>query len=240
MSEAPALDAARGDFAHRLGHEFRDPGLLELALTHRSWANERTSDATYERLEFLGDAVLGLLAAEWLFQRHDEAPEGELSRRKSYLVSERVLAAEGRRLGLGEVLRLGVGEERSGGRSKPSLLADALEAVIGAVFLDGGLQAARGPVVRLLERAATSGPPLELRDAKSRLQELTQGLDRELPAYRHVASEGPDHEKVFTVECWVGERLVAIGRGGSKKLAEQRAAAGALAALEASEGPADG
>lgn len=236
MSEARDSDPAREGFAARLGYAFRDPRLLETALTHRSWANERSTDGTYERLEFLGDAVLGLLAAEWLYRRHDEAPEGELSRRKSYLVSEGVLADEGRRLALGEVLRLGVGEERSGGREKTSLLADALEAVIGAVYLDGGLTAVRPLVARLLERAAAAGPPLALRDAKSRLQEITQAQERELPSYRHVGAEGPDHEKIFTVECRVGERLVAVGQGGSKKLAEQRAAAAALAVLEAGPG----
>lgn len=231
MSDAPDHDAALRELSARLGYRFREPALLGTAVTHRSWANERASDATYERLEFLGDAVLGLLAAQWLYDRHAEAPEGELSRRKSYLVSERVLAAEGRRLGLGEALQLGVGEERSGGRRKPSLLADAVEAVIGAVFVDGGLEAARRLVEPLLERAAATGPPLELRDAKSRLQELTQALDRAVPTYRHVAEEGPDHEKVFTVECWIGDRLAAVGQGGTKKLAEQRAAAAALAAL---------
>jgi ribonuclease-3 len=222
-------DPTSGGFTERLGYAFHDPGLLEAALTHRSWANERGSDATYERLEFLGDAVLGLLTAAWLYQRHDGASEGDLSKRKSYLVSERVLAAEGRRLGLGEALRLGVGEERSGGRRKASLLADAMEAVIGAVFLDGGLDAARALVGPLLERAAEAGPPLDLGDAKSRLQEMTQALDRELPTYRLVAQEGPDHEKLFTVECWVDERRVAVGRGGTKKIAEQKAAAAALA-----------
>lgn len=235
MSEPTDRAAVTRAFAERLGHSFRDPALLERALTHRSWANERSSRETYERLEFLGDAVLGLITAEWLFARFGEAPEGELSRRKSYLVSEKVLAAEGRRLELGDALLLGVGEERSGGRDKPSLLADALEAVLGAVYLDGGPEAARKPIFRLLERASSSGPPFGLRDAKSRLQERTQALDRELPSYRLAGEEGPDHEKLFTVECRVGDRLVAVGQGGSKKLAEQRAAAAALAALEAAD-----
>jgi ribonuclease-3 len=216
----------------RLGFRFRRPELVDLAITHRSHAHESDRGGHYERLEFLGDAVLGLVAAEWLYRRHPELPEGDLSKRKSFLVSRPVLADYARTLGLGEVLRLGVGEERSGGRAKDSLLADSLEAVFGAVFLDGGFEAVRKVVHGLLEAAER---PAEQRhfDAKTRLQEVAQGRGWELPVYRLVEERGPDHEKVFIVECLLEGRPAGRGDGRSKKLAEQGAAAAALEALAA-------
>lgn len=219
------------DFESRLGYTFTEPSLLQEALTHRSFANERDLEANYERLEFLGDAVVGLVAAEWLYRRHPELAEGDLSKRKSYLVSEPVLASYAEKLELGEILRLGVGEERSGGRTKSSLLADSLEAVVGAVFLDGGFAAARAVALPLLQRAAGT-PREELRDAKTGLQELVQGRGWPLPDYRHIAEEGPDHRKRFHVECWVGGRRVGVGQGRTKKEAEQRAARAAVNTLE--------
>lgn len=224
----------------RLGHRFRDPALLELAVTHRSHAYERGSGEHgehYERLEFLGDAVLAAAAAEWLYRRYPDLPEGDLSQLKGWLVSRPVLARHARRLGLGELLRLGVGEERSGGRDKDSLLADALEAVLGAVFLDGGFEAARRAVERLLVEAAAERPGDPLRaDAKTRLQELAQARGWSLPRYRLVGEEGPEHEKTFTVECRLEGGAAATAAGPSKKAAEQRAAAAVLAEVEA---PAD-
>src|SRR5262249_26970078 len=156
----------------------------------------------YERLEFLGDAVLGALAAEWLYRQLPAADEGELSKVKSYLVSEPVLAAFAGELGLGPLLRLGVGEERSRGRDKPSLLADALEAVIGALYLDGGLAVVRRLVTPLLSsgRAAWRADAA-LRDAKTALQERLQAKGDEPPEYRLIATSGPDHQKRFAVEC---------------------------------------
>jgi ribonuclease-3 len=214
----------------RLGHRFRRPDLLAAALTHRSWAHEQGSGEHYERLEFLGDAVLGLVAAEWLFARHPELPEGELSKRKGHLVSRPVLARHAQELGLGEELRLGVGEERSGGRRKASLLADVWEAVLGAVYLDGGLEAAEKLVHPVLEDASMrrSGAAA---DAKTRLQELLQARGMPLPAYDLLETAGPDHAKRFTVECRVGGEAYGRGDGRSKKIAEQAAAASALEAL---------
>lgn len=215
----------------RLGYRFRRPELLERALTHRSFANEQGLEENYERLEFLGDAVLGMLAAEWLFERHPDLPEGELSKLKSSLVSERTLAAHARRVELGEELRLGVGEERSGGRGKRSLLADSMEAVLGAVWLDGGVGAAR-PVVRaFLETATAARKGRDVGDHKTQLQEVLQARGWERPTYRVAAEEGPDHDKRFAVECEVRGEVLGRGEGPSKKLAEQRAAARALERL---------
>lgn len=220
------------DLERRLGYRFRDGGLLELALTHRSWANEQDLGANYERLEFLGDAVLGLVTAEWLYTEHPELPEGQLSKRKAVLVSQPALARHARRLGLGEELRLGVGEERSGGREKASLLADSLEAVFGAIFLDSGLEPARKVILPLLERGEDEREHRRHQDAKTRLQELTQARGWDLPEYRLVSEEGPDHAKTFRFECRVAGELLGGGEGRTKKLAEQRAAAAALKALE--------
>jgi ribonuclease-3 len=221
-------------FEKRLGYRFRRPELLELALTHRSYANERGSDAHYERLEYLGDAVLGLVAAEWLYRNHPELPEGELSRLKAQLVSRGALARHAASLALGDELRVGVGEDRSGGRTKPSLLADSLEAVFGAVYLDAGLTVAAKVVVRMLrplmdmEEGRTQ---LLDADAKTHLQEVAQAHGWALPEYRHVGASGPDHNRTYQVECWLEGRRVGAGEGSSKKLAEQRAAADALGRL---------
>ena len=221
---------AASELEKKLGYKFREVNWLVTALTHRSYSNERGAGAHYERLEFLGDAVLGLIAAEWLFQKYPDRPEGELSRIKSHLVSARTLGHEAEALGLGEQLRIGVGEERSGGRRKASLLTDSLEAVFGALYLDGGLRAARNWIEPMLERAL-QGADQEFGDAKTALQEQLQAKALPLPEYRLAAEEGPDHQKVFTVECWIDGALAGTGVGETKKLAEQRAAALALASL---------
>lgn len=222
------------EFAKLLGHEFDQPELLEAALTHRSFASEQGQSEHYERLEFLGDAVLGVLASEWLFEEFPEVPEGRLSELKGYIVSEPALAAHARHLDLGSALRLGVGEERSGGREKASILSDAMEAVFGAVYLDAGLDGARRLVGPMLQTALEERSSRPHGNAKGRLQELCQGRGWELPQYAHIAQEGPDHEKLFTVECRVRDISMAVATGRSKLLAEQRAAAAALAVLEAS------
>jgi len=217
----------------RLDYTFVDPTLLAMALTHRSWANEQGLDEHYERAEFLGDAVLDLLVAHWLYAQHPRMAEGELSKLKSYIVSEPVLAQWARDLELGPALRLGIGENRSGGREKPSLLADAVEAVLGAIYLDGGLEAARQVTYRWLAGASAAAmEELLVTDAKTTLQEVAQSKGLELPIYRHVAQEGPDHEKRFFVECWLGGERVSTGSGASKKQAEQSAAGAALVALQ--------
>jgi ribonuclease-3 len=206
--------------------------LLEAALTHRSYANERDLEVNYERLEFLGDAVLTLISADWLYRRYPLSSEGELSKIKSYLVSEPVLARIAADLELGSLIQLGVGEDRSGGRDKPSLLADALEAVIGALFIDGGLEAARRFVEGVLDVVHSRRSEDEYRDAKSTLQERLQARGRALPRYVLIASEGPDHEKHFTVECRISGSVLGSGEGRSKKHAEQAAAEAALELLD--------
>ncbi len=204
--------------------------MLEQALTHRSFANDRGLERDNERLEFLGDSVLGLVVTDRLFRSRPSAPEGILTRTRAQVVRAEALARRARELQLGAALRLGHGEEQSGGREKPSLLADALEAVIGAVFVDGGLQAARDLVEPWAEAAAEE--TMGALDAKSDLQESLQGQRLEPPIYRHVGRDGPDHDPVFHVECWIEGRAVAEASGRSKKEAELRAAARALASLE--------
>jgi len=226
---------AATSFERRLGYRFRDVDLLEVALTHRSFANERGVGEHYERLEFLGDAVLGMVAAEWLYVTYPELSEGELSRHKALMVSAAALARYAQSVGLGEALRLGVGEERSGGRSKPSLLADSLEAVLGAVYLDGGLRVAKQVIEPLLVAGIAESVATPHADAKTALQEAAQARGWPLPEYRLVAESGPDHQKVFTVECWLHGEARGVAQGETKKLAEQRAALAAYARLESEE-----
>lgn len=219
----------------RLDHRFKRPDLLELALTHRSYANEQGVPEHYERLEFLGDAVLGLVTADWLYANHPELPEGELSKLKAQLVSRNTLAKHAEEIELGPALRIGVGEDRSGGRTKASLLADSMEAIFGAIYLDGGLDAARCAILDMLEGAGTERTQQRVTDAKTELQEVAQALGWDLPEYRLVGAEGPDHNKVFSVECWLNGELAGKGEGPSKKMAEQHAAADALSRLPEEE-----
>ncbi len=213
-----------------LDYRFADPDLLSLALTHRSAANE-SGTSHNERLEFLGDAVVGLVCASWLYQEFPDDAEGELARRKSSLVSSEALAVMARDLKIGDSLELGLGESRSGGRDKSSLLANAMEAVIGAVYLDGGFSSARSVLQARLSDLLQSHPELEVQDAKTRLQEVLQARGSTLPTYRHVDQTGPDHAKLFHVELWIDRRLVVSAEGRSKKAAEHRAALEALVEL---------
>jgi len=215
-----------------LGYAFRRRELLSTALTHRSFSNERGGGPNYERLEFLGDSVLGLVAAEWLFENFPDRPEGELAKLKSFLVSTPALSRHGEALGLGDRVQLGVGERRSGGQAKASILADSLEALFGAVFLDTGFEAARGVIVPLLEKTMSERSRATRLDAKTTLQELVQGRGWKLPAYRLVSEVGPDHSKVFTVEVLIEGAVVGVATGRSKKQAEQSAASGALDKLD--------
>ncbi len=228
-------DILRHALEQGLGHEFTDRALLRLALTHRSYANERGDDAAgtnYERLEFLGDAVLGLVASAWLYETFPNEAEGVLAQRKSFLVSAPVLSRQATVLGVGPLLRLGVGEERTGGRAKRSILADAMEALFGAVYLDGGIEAARAVIVPVLERGLEEQDRLGNGDAKTALQECLQAQGRPLPSYHLVDESGPDHAKVFAVEVRVDGDSVGRAEGRSKKVAEQGAASVALAALD--------
>ncbi len=218
----------------RLGIRFRDPVLARQALTHKSWTNEHRDSGLgdNERLEFLGDAVLDLAISERLMARFPEAPEGVLSKLRAAMVDEESLSAVARRIGLGELLYLGRGEEASGGREKPSLLADAFEAVIAAVYLHGGLKAVFRVVDRLFAEAFSEAEAGTVdRDFKTRLQEEVQRRHLPLPVYRVVEERGPDHAKTFVVEVQVGE-AVFRSEGRSKKWAEQLGAKAALAAIE--------
>ncbi len=214
-----------------LGHDFADPGLLLDALTHRSWCAEN-GGASNERLEFLGDAVLGLVIAERAFGGRPELPEGQLAKIRASVVSAPALAATGREVGLGDALRLGRGELSSGGADKESILADALEAVIGAVHLDAGLDAARTLVDRLfselLDRSAVEPGG---HDYKTRLQEVVAQRTEPAPRYA-VTDDGPDHDKRFHAVVVAGGRSHGPATGTSKKRAEQAAARLACTALE--------
>ena len=208
----------------RLGHHFDDPSLLELALTHRSWCAEHPSEGSNERLEFLGDAVLGQVVTDHLYRRFPERSEGELAKIRAWVVSAASLAEAAEALELGGVLRLGKGEHQGGGRQKRSILADALEAVLGAIYLDAGLAAATDLVLGLLSERideAAAGPGGY--DHKTQLQELGARLFDELPDY-DVAGEGPDHDKQFFATVRLGGAERGRGEGRSKKEAEQAAA----------------
>jgi len=213
----------------RLQHRFRDPRLLALALTHRSFSAEHN-----ERLEFLGDSVLNLAVAALLYQRLRNQPEGDLSRVRANLVKQDTLHRVAVELGLPGMLRLGEGEARSGGHKRPSILADALEALIGAVHLDAGYPAAEALVHRLFRDVEiTPQMPAAAKDPKTELQELLQSRKMHLPIYRVVGTLGAAHKQTFDVECEVGELgLVERGIGASRRAGEQAAAAGMLMALK--------
>ena len=219
------------ELSDRLGHGFADPGPLLLALTHRSWCAETGHRESNERLEFLGDAVLGVIVTDHLFTTHPEMPEGHLAKVRSAVVSEPTLAAVAADLGVGAALRLGKGEDASGGRSKASILSDALEAIIGAVYVDGGLDAARDVVLGLFGASIdTAAQEPGDGDSKSQLQELAARRFAAAPVY-DLGAEGPDHEKRFFARVSVDGSVVGQGEGRSKKAAEQAAARAALAHL---------
>ena len=218
----------------RLQHEFSNPSLLERALTHRSFSSDHN-----ERLEFLGDSVLNLAVADLLYQRLSELPEGDLSRIRANLVKQDTLHRLSADLGLPAVIRLGEGELRSGGEKRPSILADALEAVIGAVYLDGGFVAAQGLVQRLFH-AVEVNPTMDAigKDPKTELQEWLQGRRMNLPSYRVVSTLGVAHKQTFDVECEISEfNLTERGIGGSRRAGEQAAAAAMLQTLKARAKP---
>ena len=244
----PERDVGKGaaeDLERVLGHRFGHPELLRQALTHRSLASEEgdrerePGDAPVEdneRLEFLGDAVVGLVVAESMYRRFPELTEGALTRMRGALVSRKNLADVARRLDLGAYLRLGRGEERSGGRSKTALLANAMEAVIGAVFLDGGLEAVRQVIERHVVEPEAGSLAAQTHagagDFKSALQEYLQARKQGQPEYRTTAETGPDHRKEFFVEVRVEGQTFAEGSGPTRKLAQQEAARQAMERLE--------
>jgi len=208
----------------RLGYRFVDPSRLSLALTHRSWCSEHPGESSNERLEFLGDAVLGLVVTSHIFQIFPDLPEGHLAKTRATVVSSASLARVGESLGLGEGLRLGRGEDSSGGRSKPSIIADAVEAVIGGIYIDGGMSPARDFVLRQLsDRIDEAARRPGADDYKTRLQEMAASEGFGPPLYE-ITSSGPEHDKRFLATVELGGSVVGRGRGSSKKEAEQRAA----------------
>ena len=220
------------DLEAAIGYRFRNIQLLQNALTHSSYANERWHNSllSNERLEFLGDSVLGMLVAEYLYRNFPDRPEGELTRMRADMVCETTLAAAANRIGLGEHLLLGHGEERFGGRSRNSILADAMESVIAASFLDGGIEAALKIVQQfiLVEVPVTK---LHNADYKTALQELVQQKKNQVLSYALVGQSGPDHDKQFDVEVSLNGTVVGKGSGRSKKRAEQDAARAAIEKL---------
>jgi ribonuclease III len=220
----------------RIGHRFSDLALLERALTHTSRANEDLTGSVRhnEPLEFLGDAVLGLVVTDMLHRRDPEGPEGAKSRTRAHLVAAPTLAARAEDLGLPELLVLGRGEEKTGGRRKTALWADAYEALVAAIYLDGGFEAAHRFIRDEFAREM-DGPRAEGRDHKSALQELLQGRGQPVPDYVVAAEEGPSHRRRFRVRCVVEGQVVAEGEGYSKKEAQQDAARQALLALSGHE-----
>lgn len=223
------------ELQERIGYQFREERLLRQALTHSSYANEKHMKklSDNERLEFLGDAVLEVTSSEFLYRNHPTMPEGDLTKLRASLVCEPTLAFCTKEMELGDYLYLGKGEEQTGGRERKSILSDALEAVIGAIYLDGGFEAAK----RFVERFILTD--IEHKklffDSKTQLQEIVQAQYEEALHYELLGEEGPDHNKQFRVEARIGERAVGEGRGRTKKAAEQEAAYQALLALKLEE-----
>ncbi|HLN64565.1 MAG TPA: ribonuclease III [Symbiobacteriaceae bacterium] len=214
-----------------LGYTFAQPDWLQEALTHTTYANEHVRARSNERLEFLGDSVVGMVVAQYLFAQYPDLPEGDLTKIRAAVVCEPTLAARARALGLGGLLRFGRGETVSG-RDRDSTLSDAFEAVVGAIFLDGGLEVARSFVLRELAPLVPQARSGQVRvDYKTRLQEHIQGRSPEGPAYRLLAEEGPPHNKRFQVGVYHQDRELGTGWGRNKKEAEQEAARQALAVL---------
>ena len=215
----------------KLGYRFHDRGLLEHAMTHSSYANEHRGQGltSNERLEFLGDSVLGVVVAEYLFTTHPGMPEGELTRTRAALVCEGSLHEVAKGLELGRYLRLGKGEDAGGGRTRPSILADATEAMLAAVYLDGGMAAVR-PIIQTLILNKEQEKAVD-RDYKTALQELIQRTPGQAVSYRLLEESGPDHCRSFLMEASVGENVTGRGSGRTKKEAEQMAAKAALEKL---------
>lgn len=211
--------------AQVLGYRCRNPALIEAALTHRSAGKHHN-----ERLEFLGDSVLNFVVAELIYHEFEQADEGDLSRLRASLVNGDTLAAIAASIGLGERLRMGAGEVRSGGFRRGSILADAFEAVLGAIYVDGGFEAARAAILRVMEPRLKELPAVaDLKDPKTRLQEFLQSRGMALPVYKVESIEGKSHLQTFVIRCEVKAfEVVAHGRGDSRRRAEQEAAAGAL------------
>ena len=213
----------------KIGYRFHNRELLVTALTHSSYANERHGEAqSYERQEFLGDSILGLVTAEFLFTHEPPLPEGRMTRMRAELVCEASLHKTALELGLGSYMRLGRGEEHTGGRERPSILADMVEAIIAAIYLDSGMEEARRFILARVLRDAAFDDSHRSADYKTRLQELVQRRSNQVIAYDLVEETGPDHDKTFTFEVLINGAVSGRGSGKTKKEAEQMAAARAL------------
>lgn len=237
--EALTAQSTVDTLEERLGYRFADPDLLRTALSHRSWCSEHPGEQSNERLEFLGDAVLGLVITDHIYTRFPDRPEGQLAKIRAAVVSAATLADVGATLGLGDDLRLGKGEAASGGREKSSILADAVEAVLGAVYVDGGIEPVRALVLdQLDDRIADAAKGPGARDYKTRLQELAAADGLRPPIYE-IRESGPDHHKRFRATVAIGGVVRGTGDGSSKKEAEQRAARAAWNAHPPDDGASD-
>ncbi len=214
------------DFEKKIGYEFKDKSLLTRALTHSSYANEKGTGLDNERLEFLGDSVLGFITAEYLFEHYKNKQEGELTKKRANAVCEKTLFEYAEKIDLGDQILLGRGEEHTGGRHRPSVVSDAFEAVIAAIYLDGGIESAKKFVLPFIEKFNMQEPVFK--DYKSTLQEVLQQNPTEKFEYIVVGESGPDHNKEFIVEIHMNSNVIGRGKGTSKKKAEQQAAKSAL------------
>ncbi len=216
------------DLMKKMGYTFHNPSLLSRALTHSSYANERKNPIpSNQRLEFLGDSVLGVITAIYLFNR-ENGDEGELTRLRAALVCEKALYNYAQKLDLGSHIMLGRGEQRTGGAERPSILADTFEALVAAIFLDGGMDGARDFLLPFLEHELKKQRKIRFNDYKTALQEIVQQNPEEKLDYVLTGEDGPDHDKMFTVEVHLNSNIIGRGRGRSKKQAEQQAAREAL------------
>ncbi|MBO4476739.1 MAG: ribonuclease III [Lachnospiraceae bacterium] len=229
------MDRILNEFQQKIGYTFKDVSLLKLALTHSSYANEHRLDYSMhnERLEFLGDAVLELVSSDFLFRNHPEMKEGDMSKKRAAMVCEPALAHCAGRIDLGSYLFLGKGEDLGGGRTRDSVTSDAMEALIGAIYLDGGFTTAK-EFTETYVLGITSDATF-FYDSKTILQELSQEKFAKEPVYRLVAENGPDHQKEFVIEVMIGDVVYGTGKGKSKKAAQQEAAHHAVTKLKESK-----
>lgn len=219
------------DFENILGYNFKDKYLLSTALTHSSYANESGKSCdNYERLEFLGDSILGFITSEYIFKKFRNLHEGKLTRLRASLVCEKTLSMFAKKLNIGNFIRLSHGEERTGGRNRISILADAFESIIAAIFLDGGIDPAREMVLKFVSHEF-DGVYEIIRDYKSEIQEVLQSSKKKEIKYNLINETGPDHNKTFTIEIEIGGVISGVGIAGSKKKAEQLAAKQALESM---------
>lgn len=216
------------ELQNKIGYKFKNIEYLQIALTHSSYANEMKHGIKYnERVEFLGDAVLSIVVSDYLFNNYS-VPEGDLTKLRASLVCEKSLDEMAAKINLGKYLRLGKGEEMMGGRTRPSILADAFEAVIAAIYLDGGIENARTFILPFVKEMLDNKDKLSFTDYKTLLQEIVQQNPEEILSYKLVSEKGPDHDKVFVVEVHLNSNVIGKGQGKSKKQAEQMAAKQAL------------